>query len=202
MCATALAGETMRLTPGSKAPPLKATAVDGSVVDTEAWAANGQVVWIGFFRFASCPLCNLRVHQMISVWSRYADACRYVAVFQSPSERLQPVLDRHQPPFPIIADPENEHFIRFGVESSVVAALHPTPIADMGRAVREGIPLGLTSPKDGASFRVPADFIVAPSGNLHLTHYGDHISHSLPFDEADAALTALAGGGENGRRLI
>ena len=153
-------------------------------------AAITGPLWVGFFRFASCPLCNLRIHTMIGDWDRWQHRCTYVAVFQSPAERFTEFMRKQQPPFSVIADPELELFRAFNIESSIGAALKVPVIAETVRAKMAGCPVGALSAKDGAAFRVPADFIIN-NGTITTAFYGSNVAESIPFDEADAALTTL-----------
>jgi len=180
----------VRLNVGESAPIFSKVDLRGEVVDLGA--TKGKPVWIGFFRFATCPLCNLRVHQMISAWPRFEKRCRYVAVFQSPPERFEGFLTKHSPPFPVIADPAMELFKAYKLENSLLAALKPQVIAKTIEAKRLGFPVGALSPKDGAALRVPGDFIVGTDGKLKLAFYGTTVAESVPLDVADRQLAQPA----------
>ena len=177
----------MRIAAGSKAPSFHRQDLLGATVDSAAVAGP---LWVGFFRFASCPLCNLRIHTMIGEWERWQHRCTYVAVFQSPAERFTEFMRKQQPPFSVIADPELELFRAFGIESSVGAALKVPVITETVRAKMAGFPVGALAAKDGAAFRVPADFIIH-NGVVNTAFYGSNVAESIPFDDADAALKAL-----------
>lgn len=178
----------MRLKPGDRAPLFARTDIRGERIDLEALCLGGQPVWLGFFRFASCPLCNLRVHQMISEWPRFEKRCRFVAVFQSPADRFESFITRHSPPFPVIADPERELFVAYRLEDSILAVMKPRVIAKTIAAKRAGFDINPFSPKDGAALRVPADFVVAPNGLLSFVFYGSNVADSASFDAIDKAL--------------
>ena len=178
----------MRIAAGSQAPVFRCQDLLGDTVDSTT--VTGPL-WVGFFRFASCPLCNLRVHTMIGEWERWQNRCTYVAVFQSPPGRFTEFMRKQQPPFSVIADPELELFRAFGVESSVGAALKVPVIAQTVRAKMQGYPVGALAAKDGAAFRVPADFIIN-KGMVTTAFYGSNVAESIPFEDADAALNASA----------
>ena len=57
----------------------------------------------------------------------------------------------------------------------------------------EGFPVGALGQKDGGALRVPADFIIH-KGVVNTAFYGSNVAESIPFDAADAALTAAANG--------
>lgn len=178
----------MRLTVGDESPTFALDDLRGEHVDIKAWLAGGKPAWVGFFRFASCPLCNLRVHKMIAEWPRFKERCNYVAVFQSPPERFEGFLTKNNPPFPVIADPKMELFQAFRVEKSVGAALKLGVVTGMIESTRAGISPGIIAHKDGAAFRVPADFIIGTDGKLQLAFYGTNVAESVPFEMANAVL--------------
>lgn len=178
----------MRLSPGTLAPTFQKNDVRGDALDL-AEMLRSKPVWIGFFRFASCPLCNLRVHQMVGEFERFRQKCTFVAVFQSPANAFGAFLTKHTPPFPVIADPEMDLFRTYGVENSFVkAVLDPRGIPAGIRAMRAGFH-NTPDPKHGAALRIPADFIIEPSGALKVARYGAFVSDSIPFDDAEKALS-------------
>ena len=53
----------MRLAPGAKATHISLPSIDGSIFKTDS--LEGNPFMLSFFRFASCPFCNLRVHELV-----------------------------------------------------------------------------------------------------------------------------------------
>ncbi len=53
-----------RLEVGQLAPDFTAVQLDGSSVRLRDFA--GQNVWLAFFRWANCPLCNFRIHELLA----------------------------------------------------------------------------------------------------------------------------------------
>ena len=96
----------MRLKPGDTAPPFQATDLEGRLIELSDF--RGKNLLLAFFRYASCPLCNLRINALI----RHHDALQVfgldiVAVFQSPPDRLRQYAGRQQPPFALVPDPDD-----------------------------------------------------------------------------------------------
>lgn len=176
----------MRLTPGTAAPDFAVDTLDGARFALAQ--QRGQPVWVAFFRFATCPLCNLRIHQMKGVWSRYAGRVQFLGVFQSPRERFD-ATSLKDVPFRIAADPELHLYQQYGLEKSVLGLVHPKVAAASMEALRVGIPMHATGPKDGGTLRVPGDFLIDRQGTLQVARYGAHISDHIPFDDVDAFLT-------------
>jgi peroxiredoxin Q/BCP len=155
---------TQRLESGQPAPTFSKTDLRGDKVDLPELLKT-KPVWVGFFRFALCPLCNLRVHQMVGSWKRFEPLCHFVGVFQSPPEAFEGFITKHSPPFYVVTDPELEMFSTYAIENSLLKAVfHPKGLADGLKAQREGFSGKPTDPKHGASLRIPADFIIGRNG--------------------------------------
>ncbi|WP_366936864.1 redoxin domain-containing protein [uncultured Sulfuricurvum sp.] len=52
-----------RLEEGKSAPWFKAKSFQGDDINLDAY--RGRYVLLSFYRYASCPFCNLRVHESI-----------------------------------------------------------------------------------------------------------------------------------------
>ncbi|HET9959467.1 MAG TPA: redoxin domain-containing protein [Polyangiaceae bacterium] len=167
----------MRLVPGLRAPSFVIKALTGQTYTLEQ--LRGELVWLAFFRFATCPLCNLRVHQLVDEWERtFAGKIHLFAIFQSPKERFTNYVSKYEPPFELVSDVELALYQQFGVETRISATLHPKVATTLLEARRADIPL-FDGPKDGGSFRVPADFLIDRNGVLRVCRYGEHLADSI-----------------------
>ena len=94
----------MRLEAGARAPDFTATDWQGSALRLDD--VHGRR-WLAFFRYAACPLCNLRVHQMVKRHAEFAErGLSILAVFQSTAGSIARYVGQQRPPFPLLADPE------------------------------------------------------------------------------------------------
>ena len=89
----------MRLTSGLKATNIKLPAIDGSILNTEI--LKGKQYMLSFFRFASCPFCNLRVNELVRRFGEFGKDFTIIAVFTSPLDILARHAGGHNAPFPI-----------------------------------------------------------------------------------------------------
>jgi peroxiredoxin len=175
------------LSEGDAAPDFRVTTLRGESVRLAA--LRGTPVWVGFFRFASCPLCNYRVHQMAENWSRFEGRrFRMLAVFQSPPDRLEEYVASEEPPFDLVADPDMELYRLYGLESSWAAAMSGNVLSTLNRARQLGKPL--IGPTDGPPARVPGDYLVDRDGTIVTAYRGEDIADHLPLDRALAFLDA------------
>lgn len=172
---------TKRLREGEKAPLF--TTTDWKGRDVDLTQTDSQATLLCFFRYASCPLCNLRVQDLI----RHHDELRekrikLLAVFQSPSAKIARYVGRQEPPFPLIPDPYLTFYRLYGVETSWLGFFRAWTfgIADVGRAV-----LGnrfLPGTVENEINRIPADFLIGPDGRLVIAYYGKDIGDHVPLD--------------------
>ena len=179
----------MRLLSGDAAPNFVARTVDGKAVDLSAY--QGRPVWLAFFRYATCPLCNLRVHQVAGAGDRFKRKnLKMIAVFQSRKEKLENFVAKTPSPFAVVTDPKMDLFRIYGVEKSVKGLAAVGTIASKMNDVRkEGLPL-LGIP-EGPATRIPADFLIDRQGALSVVHYGNDISDSIEFDLVDQFLDSI-----------
>lgn len=165
---------------GERAPDFTATQLDGSQVSLAQH--RGRPVWLAFFRWATCPLCNFRIHQLLSVWDRTFGASDLVmlGVFQSPAAKLEGLVERHKPPFIPIPDPEMTLYQQYGLGMSMKGLLGPQVRAAISGARAQGIPI--VGPWEGPALRTPADLLIDRDGVVRVSFYGENIADHIPFE--------------------
>ena len=80
---------------------------------------RGRWLLLSFYRYASCPLCNLRVHDLSrrhTAWQ--TQGMEMLAVFQSPPDKLRQYVGRQLTPFPLMPDPQQRLYTQYGVRHS------------------------------------------------------------------------------------
>lgn len=174
----------MRIANGTVAPDFTATVYAREPLTLSA--LRGQKVWLAFFRYAGCPLCNLRVHQMIQrhdAWER--QGLKIVAVFQAPVDEVAANVGEQNAPFPIVCDPDETLYRLYGLEASLAGYLSPKNLPKMAAALKEGFMPGTMH---GTKTRLPADFLIDETGKVVDTFYADAIGDHIPFERIDAFL--------------
>ena len=106
----------MRLTPGSKVLPIQLPSIDGQIFDTSS--LEGKPYLLSFFRFASCPFCNMRMHKLVKRFDELGNDFTIVAIFDSPLDNLAKHTEGHKAPFPVLADEKNIFYKQYGIERS------------------------------------------------------------------------------------
>lgn len=143
---------------------------------------RGKKVMLSFYRYASCTFCNLRIAELIRVYPEFSKAnMEFLAVFQSPKEKVLEHAGVLKPPFPVIPDPERALYKLYGVEQSsklkyFVGLLH---FKKLFTAFSKGLIRGR---KDGDQFLIPADFLIDENQKIHTAYYGKDISDHISVD--------------------
>ena len=168
------------INPGDAAPHFEAAVLDGSrvrVPSMQSWTL------ISFLRYASCPMCNLRVRELaLGSAELEGQGVTWLAVFHSPRRRLERFVHgealRH-----VIADPSRVLYERYGVRRSWWGMLLTFLVPFFyWRFVKASVLGYWGGAIDVAFHSMPADFLVSPEGVVRLAHYGRHMG-----DHADVA---------------
>ncbi|NOQ36235.1 MAG: redoxin domain-containing protein, partial [Methylococcaceae bacterium] len=167
----------MKLKQGDTAPVFQLPAIEGDPFNLET--LKGKRYLLSFFRFASCPFCNLRLHQLITRLNEFDEKFTLIAVFNSPLENLTEHVDKHQSPFPILADEKGIIYQHYGVEKSFIGVLKgmifrmPTLLKAM--FIKGYFP----SKRQGSMTTMPVDFLIDEQGIIQTAYYGkdegDHL---------------------------
>lgn len=168
---------------GDRITSLSLPAIDGSEFDLGS--LDNKRYMLSFFRFASCPFCNLRVHELVNRFDELGSNFTIIAVFDSSLENLQRHAEKHQAPFPILADENNTYYREYGIEHSLFGVLKgmllrmPTLLKAM---LKGYLPLIIK----GRMTTMPADLLVDENGIIQAAHYGRDEGDHLAFDTIKA----------------
>ena len=170
----------MRRKPGEKAIRINLPAIDGSIYDTDI--LKGKPFLLSFYRFASCPFCNMRIHEIVNRFDEFGDNFTVVAVFDSPLDNLNRHTAGHKAPFPILADESNQYYKAYGIEHSFSGMLKGM-ILRMPTLVKGLLKGYLPTTLKGSLITMPADFLVDPMGIIQTAYYGKDEGDHLPFEQ-------------------
>jgi peroxiredoxin Q/BCP len=176
--------EMVQTAKGDQIGELTLPNIDGSEFNIES--VRGKRFLLSFYRFASCPFCNLRIHQLVNKYNELPDDFDMVAIFDSPLDNLQRFTEGHHAPFPILADEANTYYRKFGVQRSLLGVLKgavlrmPTVMYAMfGKGY---IPWAVK----GSMTTMPLDILVDESGIVQFAYYGKDEGDHMPFDQIKA----------------
>lgn len=169
---------------GDTVGQLRLPSLDGTAFDLNQ--LSGKRFMLSFFRFAACPFCNLRVHELVERFAEFDGCLTVVAVFDSPLDNLQRQAGRHRAPFLVLADEANVYYRAFAIERSVIgmlkAALLRFPTVLRATLIEGYLPTSF----QGHLATLPADFLVDEQGVIQRAYYGKDIGDHLPFEQIRA----------------
>ena len=184
----------MRLRPGQLAPIFSVVDLYGRRISLLDYT-NVRVL-ISFFRAAVCPLCNLRLAQLIQRYSIYQQQGLYaIAFFESGPEYGHHYLDRQQAPFPLVAGLESDIYDQYGLESSFWSAVYArlTRWSQYRGAARLGVggnAFQNVYQMDGRFGRLPADVLLDPGLIVRRAYYARDPGDFMLFSEVDDFLAS------------
>ena len=176
--------QTTRRSVGQIVGDIRLPAVDGTNFQLDR--IEGKRFMLSFFRFAACPFCNLRIHELVSRYDEFGDDFTIVAVFDSSPANLRRHAARHHAPFPILADEKNIYYREYAIERSVArtvqgAATH-LPSVLYALFVKGYWPTSF----GGKLTTMPADFLVDEAREIQVAHYGKDEGDHLPLAQVEA----------------
>ena len=136
------------------------------------------LIHLQFRRFVDCPICNTHIAQLRKRAGEIkAAGIKEVIVFHSSAKSIRSYQE--DVPFVLVADPSKVLYKEFGVEASLRfmslkalrAGMRGMAHGHFGLRVSGG-PLGL-----------PADFLIAPSGQIKAAKYGTDAYDQWSVDE-------------------
>tara|TARA_B100000459_G_scaffold146954_1_gene114535 strand:+ start:205 stop:747 length:543 start_codon:yes stop_codon:yes gene_type:complete len=169
-----------QLSAGDNAPSIVLPAVDGTDFDLSKY--KGKRVILTFFRFDSCPFCNLRIHRIVKRWNEFPDDTVMVGIFDAKLSALKKRMKKHKVPFTLVADETYEHFLNNGVKKSffrVMLAPLKAPITFLETVFRGYLPMTLSISKLST---LPVDILIDEDGKIVEAHYCKDTVDHLPIE--------------------
>jgi peroxiredoxin len=176
----------MRLNAGVAAKPFEVKDIFDNTIRLEDY--RDKKLLLSFYRYAACPMCNLRVHYLKKKYAEWQEnGLHMVAFFESAKESILKYVGKQDAPFPIIGDPQLSVYKEYGVESSwprffwSMIIKMPTAIKAMFKGFAPG-------KLENDKALLPADFLVGPDLKIVRAYYGKNIGDHLPVSEIEAWL--------------
>jgi len=149
-------------------------------------AYKGKRVFIGFFRHAGCPFCNLRVHALMTIREKLlAQNMEMIFFFESTKALLlKSTFHQGVSPVPLIADPTKTTYSIYGVENSFIKSSfsHLTTFIQTAiRAKTKQLPLYAMAGKESFS-TMPAEFLLDENLIIRKIHYAQTLNDRLSLE--------------------
>lgn len=174
----------MRLTPSVGAPVFKLKDVFERTIDLNDY--RDKKIFIGFFRHAGCPFCNLRVHILQKAQLELqARGMEMIFFFESKEKvLLRSSFHNEISPIPLISDPDKIWYDAYGLESSGYksAISHITTFVQTAwKAKANKLPIHAMA--DGESIKtMPAEFLINKDLRIEQVHYSDRLNDRMNID--------------------
>ena len=170
----------MKIKVGDQLDNISLPTVNGDIFDTEN--LKNKKILLTFYRFASCPLCNVRLQKFINRYKEFPDTFVKVAIFHSSVDNLNHFMQKHHSPFPILADESFYYFKKYVVKRSILIFLlsQITRGFSIFKAMCRGF---LPYRIKGYIDILPVDVLINQNGVVEEVKYGKDIADHLDFDQ-------------------
>ena len=166
---------------GDDAPNFSLPAIDGTTFEMSAM--KGKRVILTFFRFSTCPFCNIRINRIVKRWNEFSEDTIMVGVFDAKIGELTKRMKKHNAPFSIVADETYQQFKENGVEKSTPRFMWGamrSPLTMIQATLKGYIPMTLSMSKMST---LPADILIDENGVVEKALYGAHTANHIPMKE-------------------
>ncbi len=171
----------MKKIEGDRVSNIQLKAIDGSDFDLNS--LNGKRYMLTFFRFAGCPFCNLRVHNLVKQFDDFGSNFTIVGIFDSSLKDLQKHTEKHNAPFPILADENNVYYKEYGITRSLLGTLKGAILKFPSMLYAMFIKGYFPTSFGGNVLTMPADFLVDEDGKIQVAHYGKDEGDHIPIEK-------------------
>ncbi len=174
----------MKLQTNLTAPIFVLKDIFGRTIDLNEY--RDKRVFIGFFRHAGCPFCNLRVHALTKEHEALKTKGLEMIFFFESKEvvLLRSIFHKEVSPIPLISDPEKKWYDAFGLENSAYKSTvsHITSFVQTAyRAKKAGVPIHAMA--DGESINtIPAEFLIDKGLLIKKVHYSQGLNDRISMD--------------------
>ena len=169
----------MKLKKGDLVPDVKLNDINNQSFQLSS--LKGKKILLTFYRFASCPFCNLRLHQIATRYNEF-DGIVHVAIFSASVSQLNRHTSKHRDLFPILADEEEQYYKEIDVESSWIGMFRGM-IFKLHLATKSMFMGNIPTEIGRKMLRMPVNIIVDEEGVVEKVHYGKDEGDHIPIDE-------------------
>ncbi|GAA5438283.1 redoxin domain-containing protein (plasmid) [Deinococcus aquaticus] len=168
---------------GQVAPDFVLPALGGG--DVRLSALRERRMWLSFNRQSTCAICNPRHAAVIATQSYLAPlGIQTVIIWGSPVADLALGIRRQRPQYPVLADPDDHTYARYGLTHSLRGTRDPRNLSTIMQGFAMMGAAALKS--DGDLLRMPAELLIGPDGVIERAHYAAFGTNFLPLEDVIA----------------
>lgn len=144
---------------------------------------EGQYLFLSFHRFAACPFCTLRTHELIKNYDQFRRRnIGIISIWPSSAELMREYIGDNTAPFPMVASPDKNLHKQYRVVERSFRSIGKL-LANPGLLWRSLKYLPIGRKIDADLDLQPAEFLIDPHGRIVLAYYGGHFGDHLPLPE-------------------
>ncbi|WP_419168248.1 redoxin domain-containing protein [Halobacteriovorax sp.] len=141
---------------------------------------KGKKIWLAFYRYASCPLCNLHIHNIIKRFDEVKNLGGiFIPVFQSAPSEVRKYAGKGDLPFQIICDPNEDIYKLYQVGNSYAGFFSPSVMSKGLKAMLSGF---MPGKMEGEISRLPSEFIINEEFEIVYRYDGKDIGDHPDID--------------------
>jgi len=168
-----------RLKQGDQAPNILLRDTEGVAFNLDTY--RGKKVLLSFYRFATCPFCNLRIHKVVKEYPRYREHFEVIAIFESQDETLRKAMRKYEASFRIMSDSKGLYYDAYALEKSFIGVIKGM-LFRMPSLIKSMMMGNFPTQVDSAMTRMPADFLIDENGIIQIAYYGKDEGDHLDID--------------------
>jgi len=145
---------------------------------------KGEKAYFVFNRFAGCPICNLRFHQIENEKDFFeSKKVNVVTFYETSLSILREYVSGEMINSAMVASPGSSIYKTFGVERSWLKFIKGLFKGGFSKAAQGQKLFKKKIKMDGNSDRVGAEFLIDENGVIILAHYHRFVGDHLPVDK-------------------
>ncbi|MBC7450001.1 MAG: redoxin domain-containing protein [Cytophagales bacterium] len=171
----------MKVTKNQEAPAFNVEDIYGKSLHIPF---KGKKTLLCFMRFAGCPVCNLRVHELLkNAAGLEAANIHVVLVYESDKRVMLDYLMEEKFPFSFISDKEHKLYTLYSIEKSFGKFFSGMLKGTLSKVFAgKKLYKHAVSP-DGSVSRINADFLIDEKGIVSIAHYGSYFGDELSVEK-------------------
>ncbi|WP_338868254.1 redoxin domain-containing protein [Spirosoma sp. SC4-14] len=175
------------LVPKQQAPSFSVPDVYGQPISLAHY--QGQKVLLVFARFAGCPVCNLRFHQLEARSSEFkVKGLAVITIYESSATVMKDYIDGQSYYSRLVPNPDESLYKLYQVERSVGKTIKGIVKGAVGKALKGNSLYTRKVTMDGHKDRISAEFLIDEQGNIATAYYGQYLGDELPMESIEQFL--------------
>lgn len=166
---------------GQFAPDFKVKDIHG--LEQSIARYKGKKILLSFYRYASCPVCNFRFHELEAERALFEQkGLVLLSIYESSADNVKDLQDTNQYYQILISNPGGELYELYAVEISKGKVLKGVTNGVLKKSNQGKKLFTKKIKKDGNANRIAADFLIDENGNIISPYYGRFLGDRMPID--------------------